>query len=98
MKALSSSVSSWALAVIAVWIAVLSMTANRVRYQFITIGDGPCGQPCVFVPPPIDWVPVLATATVVASIVTALVAGSALLAVVLVRRGVSRGREAPLRP
>jgi len=79
MKRLLGVVSPWVLAGIAVWLAVTGIVANWVKHAFVKIGDGPCGDPCVFVPPPIDWFPVLGTAIAVASIATVLFAGVVLL-------------------
>ena len=84
VKRLLGFISPWALAGIAVWLAVLGLVANWAIPVFANVSSGPAcqGPPC---PPsylPIDWFPVLGTAIIGASIVTALVAG----VVVLVRR------------
>ena len=84
MKRLLGFISPWALAGLALWLAVLGVVANWAIPVFANVSSGPGCQdpPC---PPsylPTDWFPVLGAAIVVASIITALVAGIG----VLVRR------------
>jgi len=83
VKRLVEFISPWALVGIGVWIVVMATVVNLVKESSRgNVGDGPCADPCVFVPPPINWLPVLALAIAVALIVTAVLAA----AVILVRQ------------
>jgi hypothetical protein len=82
VKRLPDFISPWALAAIAVWLAVVGIVANWAIPVFANVGSGPACEfpPCAPDYLPIDWLPVLGTAVVVASSVVVLLAALLLAA------------------